>query len=52
MNDGFSGDGNAVFSYVGSEYAADLKTWIKENLKEKLKMVAPDLSYCHVFTEI
>jgi PGM1 C-terminal domain len=45
MNDGFSGDGNAIFSYVGSEYADDLKTWIKENLEKKLKMVAPDLSY-------
>lgn len=45
INDGFSGDGNAIFSYVGSEYASDLKKWIKENLSEKLKMVAPDLSY-------
>src|SRR5258705_4035586 len=45
VNDGFSGDGNAIFSYAGSEFANDLKTWIKENLKEKLKLVAPDLSY-------
>jgi hypothetical protein len=45
VNDGFSGDGNAVFSYRGSEEAGDLKGWIKENLQPRLKMVAPDLSY-------
>src|SRR6185503_3433089 len=39
VNDGFSGDGNAIFSYAGSEFADDLKTWIKENFKEKLKLV-------------
>jgi len=50
VNDGFSGDGNAVFSYAGSEHAADLKNWITENLEERLKMVAPDLSYT-VFLE-
>ena len=45
VNDGFSGDGNAVFSYAGSEEAADLKSWIKENLQQRLKLVAEDLSY-------
>ncbi len=45
MNDGFSGDGNAIFNYKGSEQAGDLAPWIKENLRDKLKMVAPDLSY-------
>ena len=45
VNDGFSGDGNAIFSYTGSEDAANLKTWIKENLQQRLKMVATDLSY-------
>jgi PGM1 C-terminal domain len=45
MNDGFSGDGNAVFSYAGAENASDLKNWIKENLQLRLKMVAADLSY-------
>jgi hypothetical protein len=45
VNDGFSGDGNAVFSYAGSEEATDLKTWIKENLQQRLKLVAEDLSY-------
>ena len=45
VNDGFSGDGNAVYSYNGSEEAADLKSWIKENLQQRLKLVAEDLSY-------
>lgn len=45
VNDGFSGDGNAVFFYKGFEEAVDLKTWIKENLQKQLKLVAEDLSY-------
>ena len=45
VNDGFSGDGNAVFSYSGSESSIDLKSWIKENLRDKMKLVAADLSY-------
>lgn len=45
INDGFSGDGNAVFNYSGSEKAKDLKGWINENLEAKLKLVAPDLTY-------
>ncbi len=50
VNDGFSGDGNAVFSYSGSEEAKDLKAWVKENLPKNLKLVATDLSYT-VFLE-
>ncbi len=45
VNDGFSGDGNAVFPYKGSDHATDLKEWIIENLSSKLKLVADDLSY-------
>jgi PGM1 C-terminal domain len=45
VNDGFSGDGNAVFSFSGIEEAPDTKQWISENLRGKLKMVASDLSY-------
>lgn len=45
MNDGFSGDGNAVFSYAGIEGTANAKQWIGEKLREKLKMVAGNLSY-------
>lgn len=45
VNDGFSGDGNAVFSYAGIEGSSNLKIQIKEQLNGKLKMVADDLSY-------
>lgn len=45
VNDGFSGDGNAVFPYRGSENSIDLKGWIKDNLQQQLKFVATDLSY-------
>jgi hypothetical protein len=45
VNDGFSGDGNAIFSYKGSEESADLKNWIREQLPQRLTMVAEDLSY-------
>ncbi|MBI5856348.1 MAG: carboxylate-amine ligase [Sphingobacteriales bacterium] len=45
INDGFSGDGNAVFSYSGSENIVDFKKWVKENLHTRLKFVAPDISY-------
>lgn len=45
MNDGFSGDGNAVFSYKGIDEQPDLKTWIQSNMATHLKMVAEDLSY-------
>jgi hypothetical protein len=45
VNDGFSGDGNAIFSYAGIETAADSNIWVSENIRKKLKMVAGDLSY-------
>ena len=45
VNDGFSGDGNAIFSYSGIEEGNDTKQWIKEHLKEKLKIVSEDLIY-------
>jgi hypothetical protein len=45
MNDGFSGEGNAVFSYDGIDEGTEWKQWITENLESKLKIVAGDLSY-------
>ncbi len=45
INDGFSGDGNAIFSYKDAEEADDLRQWIAENLRETIKLVAADLSY-------
>lgn len=45
INDGFSGDGNAIFSFKGIEESANPKQWIKEHLKPQLKMVSEDLNY-------
>ena len=45
VNDGFSGDGNAIFSFSGSPKKTDSKNWIRENLRKNLKIVSDDLSY-------
>ena len=50
VNDGFSGDGNAIFSFSGHEKKADTKNWIRENLRKNLKVVSDDLSF-DVFME-
>ena len=48
MNDGFSGEGNGIFSFAGIEEQPDGKQWIKDELKTRLKMVADDLD-CKTF---
>jgi hypothetical protein len=45
INDGFSGDGNAVFYFKGSENANDTTEWVKENFQHNLQLVAPDLPF-------
>jgi len=45
MNDGFSGDGNAIFSYKGYDESDDPESWVHENLEANLKLVAPGLTY-------
>ena len=55
VNDGFSGDGNALFSYKGIDEAEDPYQWIKDELRSRLKMVAGDLTYesfMHKFREM
>jgi hypothetical protein len=47
MNDGFSGDGNAVFTYNGIEGAANPHQWVINELPQRLKCVATDLTYEH-----
>jgi len=49
INEGFSGDGNAVFSYQGAP-GKDLYQWIEHELPFRLKIVATDLSFA-VFIE-
>lgn len=44
LNDGFSGDGNAVMKYPESLCGRELEAWLQENLLETLKPVSPDLS--------
>lgn len=45
MNDGFSGEGNAVFYYEGAPMNNELRDWIKENLRTQLEIVAEGLTY-------
>ncbi|HWH63387.1 MAG TPA: ATP-grasp domain-containing protein [Ginsengibacter sp.] len=45
LNDGFSGEGNAVFSYEGAPANEYLQLWIKEILPHRLQIVAMDLVY-------
>ena len=45
VNDGFSGDGNAIFYFKGSEKSTDLTAWIKENFQHNLQLVATDLTF-------
>jgi len=45
INDGFSGDGNALFYYQGIEEQKDKLQWVKDQLPKRLQLVATDLSY-------
>ena len=45
VNDGFSGDGNAIFSYSGFDTSKNANQWVKENFRDKLKIVAGELSF-------
>jgi PGM1 C-terminal domain/ATP-grasp domain len=45
MNEGFSGEGNGIFSYEGIEDTMELGPWIARELSTRLKIVAGDLSY-------
>lgn len=44
MNEGFSGEGNAIFSYQQSPVAGTLKSWIKSSI-HTMRCVADDLRY-------
>lgn len=45
LNDGFSGEGNAIFSFEGAPVNEYLISWIKATLPQKLQFVAHDLVY-------
>ena len=44
INDGFSGDGNAIFYFEGIE-KTNSYNWIRNELSKRLKMVATELGY-------
>ncbi len=45
LNDGFSGEGNAIFSFDGAPVKEYLQRWIREALPQRLQIVAQDLVY-------
>ena len=46
MNEGFSGEGNAVYYYENIDgNSKDIESIIKENFPHRIKMVAPNISY-------
>ncbi|MDQ6903343.1 MAG: carboxylate-amine ligase [Bacteroidota bacterium] len=45
LNDGFSGEGNAIFSFEGAPVNEYLPLWIREVLPQRLQIVAHDLVY-------
>lgn len=42
LNEGFSGDGNAVFSYEGAPSKGPLKPWLLQELPKRLRFEAAD----------
>lgn len=45
MNDGFSGEGNAIFPFDDLSDTDEIRKWVADNLQQKLRIVAGDLSY-------
>lgn len=45
LNEGFGGEGNALFSYAGAPELKSLRNWIRDHLRQQLKIVAEDLSF-------
>lgn len=45
INEGFSGDGNAVFSFAGAPEGDTLFSWIQQQLPLRLKTVSDGLTY-------
>lgn len=44
LNDGFSGEGNAIFDFAGAQDRGDLRHWVQDRLP-RMKLVAPDLDW-------
>lgn len=51
MNDGFSGEGNAVFSYQNALLHQGLNHWIRQHLRDNLQIVAAGMDYDHFMSK-
>lgn len=47
LNDGFSGEGNAVFSFDGAPAGTDLVRWVERELPRRLRFEAPNETWEH-----
>ncbi|MBA3649851.1 MAG: carboxylate-amine ligase [Chitinophagales bacterium] len=45
VNEGFSGEGNAIFAFNGCPETGSIKTWVRDHLKDHLTVVAADFTY-------
>jgi hypothetical protein len=55
LDEGFSGEGNAVFSYDGAPEGGDLERWVRDELPRRIKFEAKDETwerYRHKFGEM
>jgi hypothetical protein len=55
LDEGFSGEGNAVFSYDGAPEGGDLARWVRDELPHRIKFEAKSETwehYCHKFAEM
>ena len=55
LDEGFSGEGNAVFPYDGAPEGRDLERWVRDELPRRIRFEAKDETwehYCHKFAEM
>jgi hypothetical protein len=55
LDEGFSGEGNAVFNYDGAPEGMGLDSWVRDELPGRIKFEAKDETwerYCHKFEEM
>jgi hypothetical protein len=45
VNEGFSGEGNAIFSFEGCPESGGIKSWVMDHLKDHLTVVAAGFTY-------
>jgi hypothetical protein len=55
LDEGFSGEGNAVFPFDGAPESGDLARWVRDELPRRIKFEAKEETwehYCHKFAEM